>query len=54
MCGIMGIVGHTPGDDNADGLAVMVVTTDQPVRQDVVDQIASGDGFVAGRAVALS
>jgi hypothetical protein len=29
----------------------MVVTTDQPVRQDVVDELASADGFVAGRAV---
>jgi D-3-phosphoglycerate dehydrogenase len=46
-------VGHTPGDGDSDGLAVMVVTTDQPVRQDVVDEIASADGFVAGRAVAL-
>jgi hypothetical protein len=31
----------------------MVVTTDQAVRQDVIDAIASGDGFVAGRGVAL-
>jgi hypothetical protein len=33
---------------------VMVVTTDQPVRQSVVDELASADGFVAGRAVELS
>jgi hypothetical protein len=32
----------------------MVVTTDQPVRQDVVDDLASADGFVAGRAVELA
>jgi D-3-phosphoglycerate dehydrogenase len=47
-------VGHTPDDGEDGGLAVMVVTTDQPVRQDVVDQIASADGFVSGRAVALA
>jgi D-3-phosphoglycerate dehydrogenase / 2-oxoglutarate reductase len=47
-------VGHAPGDGDADGLAVMVVTTDQPVRQAVVDELASADGFVGGRAVELS
>jgi hypothetical protein len=31
----------------------MVVTTDQPVRQEVVDELTSADGFIAGRAVAL-
>jgi len=46
-------VGHTPGDGDADALAVMVVTTDQPVRQEVVDELTSADGFIAGRAVAL-
>jgi D-3-phosphoglycerate dehydrogenase / 2-oxoglutarate reductase len=46
-------VGHAPDDGEGDGLAVMVVTTDQPVPQGVVDQLASADGFVAGRAVAL-
>jgi D-3-phosphoglycerate dehydrogenase len=45
-------VGHTP-DDGDEGLAVMVVTTDQPVPQAVVDQIVAIDGFVSGRAVAL-
>ena len=29
----------------------MVVTTDQPVRQDVIDELVAGDGFVDGRAV---
>jgi D-3-phosphoglycerate dehydrogenase / 2-oxoglutarate reductase len=47
-------VGHAPDDGDRDGLAVMVVTTDQPVRQSVVDELASADGFVAGRAVELS
>jgi D-3-phosphoglycerate dehydrogenase len=47
-------VGHAPGGREDDGLAVMVVTTDQPVRQDVVDGLASADGFVGGRAVELS
>jgi D-3-phosphoglycerate dehydrogenase / 2-oxoglutarate reductase len=46
-------VGHAPDDGNADGLAVMVVTTGQPVRQSVVDDLAGTDGFVAGRAVEL-
>ena len=46
-------VGHLP--DNGDGdLAVMVVTTDQPVAAPVLAQIVSLDGFVAGRAVALA
>jgi D-3-phosphoglycerate dehydrogenase len=47
-------VGHAPDDREHDGLAVMVVTTDQPVRQAVVDEITAADGFVAGRAVALA
>ena len=38
----------------ARSLAVMVVTTDAVVRQDVVDGIVAGDGFVDGRAVALT
>jgi D-3-phosphoglycerate dehydrogenase len=45
-------VGHVP-EDGEEGLAVMVLTTDQPVPQDVIDQIVGLDGFVAGRAVAL-
>jgi D-3-phosphoglycerate dehydrogenase len=45
-------VGHSP-EDGAVGHAVMVVTTDQPVPQGVVDRIVGLDGFVAGRAVAL-
>jgi D-3-phosphoglycerate dehydrogenase / 2-oxoglutarate reductase len=46
-------VGHVP-EDGDEGLAVMVVTTDQAVPQGVIDQIVGLDGFVAGRAVALS
>jgi D-3-phosphoglycerate dehydrogenase len=46
-------VGHMP-EDGEEGLAVMVVTTDQPVPQSVIDQIVGLDGFVAGRAVALT
>jgi hypothetical protein len=32
----------------------MVVTTDQPIRQAVVDELTAADGFVAGRAVELT
>jgi hypothetical protein len=46
-------VGHVP-EDGDEGLAVMVITTDQPTPQAVVDQIVAMEGFVAGRAVALS
>jgi D-3-phosphoglycerate dehydrogenase / 2-oxoglutarate reductase len=46
-------VGHSPEDADA-GTAVMVVTTDEPVPESVVEQIVGTDGFVAGRAVALS
>jgi D-3-phosphoglycerate dehydrogenase len=43
-----------PGDDGRPGeLAVMVVTTDAPVPSAVVDQIASTDGFLAGRTIVL-
>jgi D-3-phosphoglycerate dehydrogenase len=43
-----------PGDDGRlHEVAVMVVTTDSPVPRDVVEQIASSEGFLAGRAVSL-
>jgi D-3-phosphoglycerate dehydrogenase len=47
-------VGHHP-DDNGDddGLAVMVVTTDQQVPQALIDELVSADDFVDGRAIAL-
>jgi len=44
-------VGH--GGRGDDGLAVMVLTTDVPVPQDLVEEIAASDGFIAGRAVSL-
>jgi D-3-phosphoglycerate dehydrogenase / 2-oxoglutarate reductase len=47
-------VGHRPEEDGDDGEAVMVVTTDRPVPQEVVDQIVGLDGFIAGRAVTLA
>jgi D-3-phosphoglycerate dehydrogenase / 2-oxoglutarate reductase len=48
-------VGRTPpGEDgHHDNVAVMAVTADAPVPQDLVDQIAATDGFIAGRAVSL-
>jgi D-3-phosphoglycerate dehydrogenase len=42
------------GDGRAGGLAVMLVTTDAPVPDAVIEQIAGGEGFVAGRAVTLA
>jgi len=54
-------VGHTPDGDPArpgdgeDGrLAAMVVTTDAPVSDEVVDEIVASDGFVNGWSVNLS
>jgi D-3-phosphoglycerate dehydrogenase / 2-oxoglutarate reductase len=48
-------VGRTPpGEDGRrDNVAVMAVTADAPVPQELVDQIAATDGFIAGRAVSL-
>ena len=43
-------VGRNP---DPAGEAVMVITTDTAVPQAVVDEIAAGDGFTAGRAVSL-
>ncbi len=42
-------VGATEGQDEA----VMALTTDAPVPPSVIDEIAGGEGFVAGRAVEL-
>ncbi|HEU4977944.1 MAG TPA: phosphoglycerate dehydrogenase [Solirubrobacteraceae bacterium] len=47
-------VGHHPDGNGDDGLAVMVVTTDQAVPADLVERIVASDGFVDGRGVALS
>ena len=51
-------VGHVPEGDDSDsgsngGLAVMVVTTDGPAPQAVLDELVASDGFVDGRAVSL-
>jgi D-3-phosphoglycerate dehydrogenase len=53
---ISAAVGLRPeGDSGSDASteAVMVVTADRPVGQDVVDEIVASDGFVAGRTVSL-
>jgi D-3-phosphoglycerate dehydrogenase / 2-oxoglutarate reductase len=50
-------VGHTPdgkGDGEYGRLAAMVVTTDAPVSDGVVDEIVASDGFVNGWSVDLS
>lgn len=41
------------GGADAERQAVMVVTTDAPVPQEVVDKIVAGGGFFAGRAINL-
>jgi D-3-phosphoglycerate dehydrogenase len=48
-------VGRQPEEDpSGDGrLAAMVITTTTPPPREVVDQIVSSDGFVAGQTVAL-
>ena len=45
----------SPGDEAGSGsdVAVMAVTTDAPVPQEVIDDIVASDGFIAGRAVPL-
>jgi D-3-phosphoglycerate dehydrogenase len=46
-------VGRRPDADHMGGVATMLVTTDSPVPQDVVDRIVGSDGFEAGRTVSL-
>ena len=46
-------VGRQPDGGRQAGEAVMVVTTDVPVEEEIVDAIVAGDGFVAGRTVSL-
>ena len=46
-------VGYEPEDADDDGCAVMVVTTDRPVPDEVVRGLVASDDFVDGRAVAL-
>ena len=45
-------VGWKPDDGTGED-AVMVVTADAAIPQDVVDSIVATDGFVAGRTVSL-
>jgi D-3-phosphoglycerate dehydrogenase len=47
-------VGHVTGESDDDGgLAVMVLTTDAPVPESVMQEILSVDGFFDGRFIAL-
>jgi D-3-phosphoglycerate dehydrogenase / 2-oxoglutarate reductase len=46
-------VGHVLEDEGDGGVAVMVLTTDAPVPQELLDEILSTDGFFEGRSVAL-
>jgi len=46
-------VGHVPEEGGNGGVAVMVLTTDAPVPEAVLDEILSGDGFFDGRFVPL-
>jgi D-3-phosphoglycerate dehydrogenase len=41
------------GERAGDRLAAMVITTDSPVPQSVLDEVAGAEGFVAGRTVRL-
>jgi D-3-phosphoglycerate dehydrogenase len=52
---ISAAVGRLPDDQQTtEGqLAAMAITTSSPVRQTVVDEIVSSEGFFAGRTVAL-
>ena len=47
------IVSAAVGAEAREHEAVMALTTDAPVPQDVIDEIASADGFFVGRAVDL-
>jgi D-3-phosphoglycerate dehydrogenase len=48
-------VGRQPEGWETDGepLAAMAITTDAPVPRELVEEIAAGEGFVAGRTVSL-
>jgi D-3-phosphoglycerate dehydrogenase / 2-oxoglutarate reductase len=46
-------VGRRPNGPEQGG-AVMLVTADSPVPQEVVDGIVAGDGFIAGRTISLA
>lgn len=47
------VVGRDPDGADAEGLAVMVVTTDVAVPEELVQAITAGDGFVSGVSVTL-
>jgi D-3-phosphoglycerate dehydrogenase len=48
-------VGRQPSAEGPrDDLAVMAITTDSAIPQDVIDTIVASDGFIAGRSVALA
>jgi D-3-phosphoglycerate dehydrogenase len=43
-----------PGEDGGrTDVAVMAITTDGPIPAAVVEEIVAGDGFIAGRTIAL-
>ena len=46
-------VGRQPDDEDGNGEAVMVITADARVPQEVVDEVVASDGFLAGRTVSL-
>jgi D-3-phosphoglycerate dehydrogenase len=46
-------VGHVPENGGNGGVAVMVLTTDAPVPETVLEEILSGDAFFEARFVAL-
>jgi len=46
-------VGHVPENGGNGGVAVMVLTTDAPVPETVLDEILSGDAFFEARFVSL-
>jgi D-3-phosphoglycerate dehydrogenase len=46
-------VGHVPEDGGNGGVAVMVLTTDGPVPEEVLAEILADDGFLAARFVPL-
>jgi D-3-phosphoglycerate dehydrogenase / 2-oxoglutarate reductase len=47
-------VGRRPDTDSAGRAQTMLVTTDSPVPQEVVDRIAASDGFEAGRTISIA
>jgi D-3-phosphoglycerate dehydrogenase len=46
-------VGHHPDDEPEDDCAVMVVTTDEPVPQAVLDELLASEDFAEAKAVSL-